>query len=240
MNIILGLLIPFLGTFIGSSLVFFIKKTINKKFEVIILSFSAGIMLVASIWSLLIPSLNMVKGIKLFIPFLGFALGIMTFFLLDLLFFSKTENKYSIFTSMSIHNIPEGITVGIVLAGLMTGNNFITTGTLLALVISIAIQNIPDGLIVSIPLYNKGLSKNKAFLLGILSGFIEMLGAISSILFLQIINLILPLLLSYAAGVMFYVIISSIIPESKTDNNIHAIGFMFGFIIMLILEVVTI
>ena len=253
--ILLGITIPFLGTVLGSLLVFFMKKEINLKVEKVLLGFAAGVMIAASIWSLITPSINMSSsmGSWSFIPAaIGFLLGI--FFLLVLDTFiphlhvnsdepegvkSKLKRATMLMLSVTLHNIPEGMAVGVVLAGTYYGNSLLTVSGALALAIGIAIQNFPEGAIISMPLKSEGVSKQKSFFLGIMSGIVEPIAAIITILLIRYIEPILPYLLSFAAGAMIYVVVEELIPESQSGkhSNIATISLAFGFTLMMILDV---
>ena len=250
-----GLLIPFAGTSLGSACVFFLRKTLNKQIQRALTGFAAGVMVAASIWSLLLPAIEQSEGMgKLsFIPaVVGFWIGI--FFLLFLdhvtphLHLNSKESEgpkknFSRTTKMllavTIHNIPEGMAVGVTFAGAIIGNAGITMAGAFALALGIAIQNFPEGAIISMPLKSEGMSKSKAFLYGTLSGIVEPIGAIITILLTNAVIPILPYLLSFAAGAMIYVVVEELIPESQTGehSNIRTIGVTIGFIIMMILDV---
>ena len=253
--IILGLLIPFLGTTLGAAMVFFMKNKINNKVQKILLGFASGVMIAASIWSLLIPSIDMAKeqGIVEWIPAsIGFLFGIAFLLILDSLIphlhlnSEKPEGMKSRFKkvtmmmlAVTLHNIPEGMAVGVVIAGAFSGNTGITIAGALALAIGIAIQNFPEGAIISMPLRSEGVSKSKAFIYGTLSGIVEPIGALITILLTNLVVPILPYLLSFAAGAMIYVVVEELIPEAQEGehSNIGTIGVALGFIIMMILDV---
>ena len=255
MNIALGLLIPFLGTTLGSAMVFFMKKEINKKIEKLLLGFAAGVMMAASIWSLLIPAMDMAEeqGHVAWIPStLGFSIGILFLLMLDHIIphlhmkttkpeglKAKLKNSTMMVFAVTLHNIPEGMAVGVVLAGMMTGSTSITLAGALALSIGIAIQNFPEGAIISMPLRAEGVSKTKAFIYGMLSGIVEPIGAIITILITSTILPILPYILSFAAGAMIYVVVEELIPEAQEGEHtdIGTIGVAIGFVIMMILDV---
>lgn len=240
MRVLFGLLIPFFGTVLGSAMVYFIKDKISRKLEILILGFAAGVMMAASVWSLIIPAIEMSKGIMWLPASIGLVLGILFFFLIDYVLAKKNINESSSIDKMmlaiTIHNIPEGCAVGIIFASMLMYHN-VTLATCYALAIGIGIQNIPEGLIVSLPIKNKGESKNKAFLYGIISAIFELLGAVITLIFSSIVSVILPYLLAFAAGAMFYVIIVELIPESTENSKINTIGFLIGFVIMMILDV---
>ena len=255
MNVFKGLLIPFLGTALGSATVFLMKNKLNKKVEKILLGFAAGVMIAASVWSLLIPSIDMAQeqGILPWLPAaIGFMLGIVFLLVLDSVIphlhleSTKTEGiktKLKKTTMMvfavTLHNIPEGMAVGVSFAGALMENTGITLAGAFALAIGIAIQNFPEGAIISMPLKAEGMSKGKAFLYGTLSGIVEPIGAIITILLTSMVIPILPYVLSFAAGAMIYVVVEELIPESQVGehSNIGTIGMAIGFTIMMILDV---
>lgn len=251
MKILLGILIPFLGTTIGASLVFFMKNTLSKRVEKLLLGFASGVMIAASIWSLLIPAIEMAEeqGKIAWIPaVVGFVLGILFLLGIDsfMLYFENKENGAKKIKSMTmmilavtIHNIPEGMAVGVVFAGILSGNSGITIATAIALAIGIAIQNFPEGAIISMPLKSDGMTKMKAFLYGVLSGIVEPISAFITILLTSTVVPILPYLLSFAAGAMIYVVVEELIPKSQKDelSSLGTIGVTMGFLIMMVLDV---
>ena len=255
MKLIWGLLIPFLGTTLGSGMVFLMKNKINKKIEKLLLGFASGVMIAASIWSLIIPALDMAEeqGVITWIPAtIGFLLGICFLLILDSIIphlhlntdkpeglKSKIQKTTMMVLAVTLHNIPEGMAVGVVFAGAIAQNTSITMAGAIALAIGIAIQNFPEGAIISMPLKSEGMSKSKAFLYGTLSGIVEPIGAILTICLTNLVVPILPYLLSFAAGAMIYVVVEELIPESQTGehSNIGTIGVAIGFVIMMILDV---
>ncbi len=255
MNIALGLLLPFIGTTLGAACVYLLKDKLNNQLEKFLLGFASGVMIAASIWSLLIPSMDMAEqeGIITWLPAaLGFILGVLFLLLLDYVVphlhkdatkeegpKSKLSKIAKLVLAVTLHNIPEGMAVGVVFAGIISGNTTITVSGAIALSIGIAIQNFPEGAIISLPLKAEGKSKNKAFLYGTLSGIVEPIGAILTILLASVITPALPYLLAFAAGAMIYVVIEELIPDAKTGNhsNLTVIGVTFGFVLMMILDV---
>ena len=255
MNVFIGLLIPFLGTTLGAAMVFLMKNKMNKKIEKILLGFAAGVMIAASVWSLLIPSIDMAEeqGIIAWIPAaIGFLFGVVFLLVLDSLIphlhlnnekpegvKSKFKKTTMMVLAVTLHNIPEGMAVGVTFAGALIGNSGITIAGAIALAIGIAIQNFPEGAIISMPLKSEGVSKGKAFLYGALSGIVEPIGAIITILLINTVVPILPYILSFAAGAMIYVVVEELIPESQAGehSNIGTIGVAIGFVIMMILDV---
>ena len=255
MEVFLGLAIPFIGTTLGSAMVFFMKNKINNKVEKLLLGFASGVMIAASIWSLLIPSIDMATEQNV-IPWapaaVGFLLGIIFLLVLDSVIphlhlnsskpegmKAKLKKTTMMVLAVTLHNIPEGMAVGVVLAGAISQNSGITMAGALALAIGIAIQNFPEGAIISMPLKSEGASKLKAFWYGTLSGIVEPIGAIITIALTNLVVPALPYLLSFAAGAMIYVVVEELIPSSQTGehSNIGTIGVAIGFVIMMILDV---
>lgn len=250
-----GLLIPFAGTSLGSACVFFLRKTLNKQIQRALTGFAAGVMVAASIWSLLLPAIEQSESMgKLsFIPaVVGFWIGI--FFLLFLdhvtphLHLNSKESEgpkknFSRTTKMllavTIHNIPEGMAVGVVYAGWISGDSNITLMSAFILSLGIAIQNFPEGAIISMPLRGEGMSRPKSFLMGVLSGAVEPVAGVLTILAAGIIVPVLPYLLSFAAGAMLYVVVEELIPEMSegSHSNIGTVLFAVGFSVMMILDV---
>ena len=255
MNLIIGLAIPFLGTTLGSAMVFLMRNKMNSKIEKLLLGFASGVMIAASIWSLLIPSINMEQeqGKVVWIPAaVGFILGIIFLLVLDSVIphlhlnnekpegiKAKLKKTTMMIFAVTLHNIPEGMAVGVTFAGALRGQGGITMAGALALAIGIAIQNFPEGAIISMPLKSEGMSKSKAFLYGTLSGIVEPIGAIITILLTNAMLPILPYFLAFAAGAMIYVVVEELIPESQAGEhaNIGTIGVAIGFVIMMILDV---
>ena len=256
MNIFIGILIPLLGTTLGAACVFIMKKEMNQLVNKGLLGFASGVMIAASVWSLIIPAIDMSDGMgKLaFLPAaIGVLVGIAFMLILDKIIphlhldNDKPEGLKSegikkttmLVLAVVLHNIPEGMAVGIVFAGAMNSENAITIAGAFALSIGIAIQNFPEGAIISMPLVGEGISKGKAFSYGFLSGVVEPIGAILTILFSTALTPIMPYLLSFAAGAMIYVVVEELIPESSSGehSDIGTIGFAIGFVIMMILDV---
>lgn len=255
MNIWIGVLIPFLGTTLGAACVFFMRDAIKPILQKTLLGFASGVMVAASIWSLLIPAMEMSEemGKLAFIPAaIGFSFGILFLLGMDKIIphmhteHAKPEGIKSSFAkttmlmlAVTLHNIPEGMAVGVVFAGMLSKSSSITVAGAFALAIGIAIQNFPEGAIISMPLKSKGMSKKKAFLYGTLSGIVEPIGAVITILLSSYFIPILPYLLAFAAGAMLYVVVEELIPESAEGehSNMGTIGFAAGFLIMMILDV---
>ena len=249
-----GLLIPLAGTALGSACVFFMKRQLSVTIRRVLTGFTAGVMVAASVWSLLIPALEQSEesmGRLAFIPAAtGFLLGIFFLLLLDMLIphlhigsdkaegiKSKLPRNTMMLLAVTLHNIPEGMAVGVVYAGLIYGN--ITPAGALTLAAGIAIQNFPEGAIISMPLCAEGMSRKRSFILGTLSGAVEPLGALLTILAAGVVIPAMPYLLSFAAGAMIYVVVEELIPEmsSGEHSNVGTISFAFGFAVMMVLDV---
>jgi len=254
-EVIRGILIPFIGTSLGAACVFFMRKAISLKLQRALTGFAAGVMVAASVWSLLIPSIEQSRhmGSFSFMPaVVGFWAGILFLLLLDHIIphfhvtgnenegpKSKLPKKTKLILAVTIHNIPEGMAVGVVYAGFISGQTEITIAAALALSIGIAIQNFPEGTVVSMPLRAEGMSKVKAFLMGILSGAVEPAAALLTIMAAGLIIPVLPYLLAFSAGAMIYVVIEELIPEMTEGghSNIGTVFFAVGFSVMMILDV---
>lgn len=255
LNIAKGLLIPFLGTSLGALCVLFMKKEMNDQVRKALTGFAAGVMVAASVWSLIIPSINQsaAMGKLAFVPAtVGFWLGILFLLLLDTVTphlhmdsdepegpKSNLKNTTKLVLAVTIHNIPEGMAVGVVYAGLLAEQTEITMLGALALSLGIAIQNFPEGAIVSMPLRSQGMSRGKACLYGIASGAVEPVAAVITILLSSILIPVLPYFLSFAAGAMLYVVVEELIPEMAEGkhSNIGTLMFAAGFSIMMVLDV---
>lgn len=255
METFLGILIPFLGTTLGSACVFFMKKSLSDLVRRSLAGFAAGVMVAASIWSLLIPAIEQSESMgKLsFLPaFIGFWGGVLFLLLLDRLIphlhvgseqsegpKSKLGRTTMMMLAVTLHNIPEGMAVGVVYAGFLSGNTQITAASALALSLGIAIQNFPEGAIISMPLRAEGEKKSKAFLGGVLSGVVVPIGAVLTIVAAQFIIPALPYLLSFAAGAMLYVVVEELIPEMSQGrhSNLGTVFFAIGFNVMMVLDV---
>ena len=250
-----GILIPFLGTSLGAACVFFMKKTLSDMVQRSLTGFAAGVMVAASVWSLLIPAMEQAAGMgKLsFVPaVVGFWIGILFLLGLDHIVphlhvkSGQTEGPKSqlrrttmMVLAVTLHNIPEGMAVGVVYAGYLSGSAQITAAGALALSLGIAIQNFPEGAIISMPLRAEGMKKGKAFCGGVLSGVVEPIGAVLTILAAQLVVPALPYLLSFAAGAMLYVVVEELIPEMSqgSHSNIGTLFFAVGFSVMMMLDV---
>ena len=250
------LLLPFLGTALGAAMVFLLRGKMSDLLRKLLLGFASGVMVAASIWSLLIPSLEMgneAGGITWLPAAVGFVLGILFLLLLDTLIphlhigadkpEGMTRNCQWKRTTMlsvavTLHNIPEGMAVGVILASAMAEGAAIPMSAAWALAIGIAIQNFPEGAILSMPLHSEGMSKGKSFLIGALSGIVEPIAGILTILLIGFISPALPYLLAFAAGAMMYVVVEELIPEAQAEphSNIPTLGFTVGFVVMMILD----
>ena len=256
MDIFLGIIIPFIGTTLGAACVFFLKDRLHPAIQKILLGFASGVMVAASVWSLIIPAIDLSEGMgKLsFLPAaVGILLGMGFLLFLDSsvphqhLDSEEAEGPEShwrkstmMVLAVTLHNLPEGMAVGVVLAGLLSGESGITTASAITLALGIAIQNFPEGAIISMPLKSEGgVSRKKAFLMGTLSGAVEPVGAALTILLAGVFLPILPYLLAFAAGAMLYVVVEELIPEASegAHSNLATTGFAAGFILMMILDV---
>lgn len=250
-----GILIPFLGTSLGAACVFFLKKTLSDAVQRALTGFAAGVMVAASVWSLLIPAIaqSAALGRWLFLPAaLGFWAGILFLLALDHIIphlhaksgqaegpKSRLQRTTMMVLAVTLHNIPEGMAVGVVYAGYLTGTAQISAAGALALSLGIAIQNFPEGAIISLPLRAEGQSRMRAFAGGVLSGIVEPVGAVLTVLAARFVAPALPYLLSFAAGAMLYVVVEELIPEMSEGkhSNIGTIFFAVGFSVMMILDV---
>ena len=254
MNIFAGIMIPFIGTTAGAACVFFLKNALRPRVQKAFLGFASGVMVAASVWSLLIPSMNMSQdmGKLAFVPAsIGFLLGIGFLLVLDEVIphlhmdsdepegpKGSWKKSTMLVLAVTLHNIPEGMAVGVAFAGLMSQNSTITMAGALALSVGIAIQNFPEGAIISLPL-KEAVGKPKAFVYGMLSGIVEPLGAFLMLALSEVLGPALPYFLSFAAGAMIYVVVEELIPESAQgdQSNVATIGFAAGFVVMMILDV---
>lgn len=253
--VIIGILLPLLGTMLGSAFVFFMKKEIPDRMQKTMLGFASGVMVAASVWSLLIPSIEMAstsfEGVRSVLPAaIGFLLGMGFLLLIDELTphlhlgaqkaegpRSKLSRTAMLALAVTIHNLPEGMAVGVVFAGETQG---LTLSAALAVSIGIAIQNIPEGAIISMPMHAEGNSRWRSFLIGSLSGVVEPIGSVAILLLASALGVALPYLLAFAAGAMMYVVVEELIPETAqgTHTNLSTIGFALGFVLMMLMDVV--
>ena len=255
MQLALGLMIPFAGTALGSAMVFWMRREMNKKVEKMLLGFASGVMIAASVWSLLIPAIDMAaeQGRIAWLPaavgFLGgiaFLLGLDS--LVPHLHLESTEPEgleanlkktTMLVLAVTLHNIPEGMSVGVTFAGALLGNTGITMAGAFTLAVGIAIQNFPEGAIISMPLRSEGMDRRRAFVYGALSGIVEPIAAAVTILLAEQIVTALSYMLAFAAGAMIYVVVEELIPESQVGehSNIGTIGVAAGFVLMMVLDV---
>ena len=254
-TVVMGLLIPFLGTTAGAACVFFLRKELRIGVQRALTGFAAGVMVAASIWSLIVPAIDQsaAMGRWAFLPaFVGFWLGIGFLLLLDHIIphlhrridqpegpKSRLGRTAMLVLAVTLHNIPEGMAVGVVYAGLLNGSGNITAGGALALALGIAIQNFPEGAIISMPLYAEGKSKPKSFALGVLSGAVEPIFGALTVAIAALVVPAMPVLLSFAAGAMLYVVVEELIPEMSAGehSNIGVVSFAVGFSLMMALDV---
>lgn len=255
MNPLYIIAFPFIGTFLGSCGVFFLKNELKPNVQKLFLGFASGVMIAASVWSLIIPAMNQSAsmGKLAFIPCtVGIILGILFLLVLDKIIphlhlnadepegvSSKLKKTTMLVLAVTLHNIPEGMAVGVAFAGALAGNTGMTIAGAISLAIGIAIQNIPEGAIISMPIKNIGIGKCKAFFYGLISGVVEPIASFITLLLISKINIILPYLLAFAAGAMIYVVTDELIPQTKEYNSskIGIIGLTIGFLIMMILDV---
>jgi ZIP family zinc transporter len=255
LSVTIGILIPFIGTSLGAAFVFFMKKQLGRNVQRALTGFAAGVMTAASVWSLLIPAIEQSSsmGALSFVPaVVGFWIGTLFLLVLDKtiphlhMFADKAEGHKSklakttmLLLAVTLHNIPEGMAVGVIYAGLISGSAEISAGGALALALGIAIQNVPEGAIISMPLHAQGKSKPFSFLGGVLSGAVEPIGAIITIMISGLMIPVMPYLLSFAAGAMIYVVVEELIPEMSQGehSNVGVIMFAVGFTLMMILDV---
>lgn len=255
-TIVIGLIIPLLGTMLGSAFVFLMKGEMSLRLQKTLLGFASGVMVAASVWSLLIPAMEMEanKGTLSVLPAaVGFLLGIGFLFLIDELtphlhigtdkpegMTSRLSKTAMLALAVTIHNLPEGMAVGVVFAGAENGMANISIASAVAVSLGIAIQNIPEGAIISMPMRAAGNSRWKSFLIGSLSGAVEPVGAVAVLLLASLLMPVLPYMLAFAAGAMFYVVVEELIPEASNGqhSNLSTIGFAIGFVLMMVLDVV--
>ena len=254
--LILGLLIPLLGTMLGSSFVFLMKDEMSVRLQKSLLGFASGVMVAASVWSLLIPAMEMEAdtGKWSVLPAaIGFLLGMGFLLMIDELtphmhigtdqpegMRSKLSKTAMLALAVTIHNLPEGMAVGVVFAGAENGSAQISLASAVAVSLGIAIQNVPEGAIISMPMRAAGNSRWRSFLLGSLSGAVEPIGAVAVLLLASMLMPVLPYMLAFAAGAMFYVVVEELIPEASNGqhSNLSTIGFAIGFVLMMVLDVV--
>jgi len=256
MALIFGLLIPLLGTMLGAAFIFLMKDEMSPRLQKTLLGFASGVMVAASVWSLLIPSMEMVadSGRWSVLPAaIGFLLGMGFLLMIDELTphlhigtdkpegpRSRLSRTAMLALAVTIHNLPEGMAVGVVFAGAESGMSNISPASAIAVSLGIAIQNVPEGAIISMPMRAAGNSKWKSFFIGSLSGAVEPLGGLAVVLLASLMTPVLPYMLAFAAGAMFYVVVEELIPEANEGehSNLSTIGFAVGFVLMMVLDVV--
>ncbi len=256
MTLLVGLLLPLLGTMLGSAFVFFLRDEMPVRVQKTLLGFASGVMVAASVWSLLIPAMEMEadSGKWSVLPAaIGFVLGILFLLALDELTphlhlgsdnpegpRSKLSRTAMLALAVTIHNLPEGMAIGVVFAGAEQGAAGISIASAVAISLGIAIQNVPEGAIISMPMRAAGNSKWRSFLIGSLSGAVEPFGAIAVMLLAAVLMPAMPYMLAFAAGAMFYVVVEELIPEASNGkhSNLSTIGFAVGFVLMMVLDVV--
>ena len=254
MNILTGILIPFIGTTAGAACVFFLKDQLRPVVQKTLLGFASGVMVAASVWSLLIPAMNMSEGMGrlAFVPSaVGFLIGIARLLTMDKLIphlhlnsekpegtKSSLQKTTMLVLAVTLHNIPEGMAVGVAFAGMMAKSQSITLAGAMALSLGIAIQNFPEGAVISLPL-KEAAGQKKAFIYGMLSGIVEPIGAGLMLLLAEKLEPFMPYFLSFAAGAMLYVVVEELVPEASEGehSNIGTIGFAIGFALMMVLDV---
>ena len=255
MELLWGIMIPFIGTTAGAACAFFLRNELDPRIQKALLGFAAGVMVAASVWSLLIPAMDMAEGLGrlAFLPaVVGLLLGMAFLLLMDRLvphlhldsqvsegLPTSLKKTTMLVLAVTLHNIPEGMAVGVVLAGAAMGESEVSLAGALALSVGIAIQNFPEGAIISLPLRSAGETRKKAFFHGTLSGAVEPAAAVLTILLAEQIKPVLPYLLAFAAGAMLYVVVEELVPESAEGehSNIGTIGFAIGFAVMMMLDV---
>lgn len=257
MQIFLGFMLPFIGTLLGSACVFLLKEEMNLLLQKVLLGFASGVMVAASVWSLLIPAMDLAEdlGSPVFVPAsFGLLLGMFFLLLMDRTVphlhldsdlpegpERSLRKNTMLFFAVTLHNIPEGMAVGVIFAGMLSENTGITMASAITLALGIAIQNFPEGAIISMPMRSSGeMKRTKAFFYGAVSGIVEPVSAALTLVITHLIEPALPYILSFAAGAMLYVVIEELIPEASRGkhSNMATVGFALGFVIMMILDVV--
>lgn len=253
-DMIIGILIPFTGTALGSAMVFFMHEKMHEKLQKVLLGFTSGVMIAASVWSLLIPAIEMAEksGGSAWLPAgVGFLLGMGFMLLLDTItphmhltggkegVKSSLRKSTMLILAVTLHNIPEGMAVGVIFAGAAAGNTTVSMAGAFTLSVGIAIQNFPEGAIISMPLRSNGATKGRSFLYGTCTGIVEPIAAVITFLLTSLIVPVLPYLLAFAAGAMIYVVVEELIPEAQAEphTNIGTIGVAAGFTLMMVLDV---
>lgn len=251
----IGILIPFLGTALGAGFVFFLKREASPWVQKLLLGFASGVMIAASVWSLIIPAIDMAEGqgVTPWVPAaVGFMAGIIFLLILDSVIphlhlgsdcpegrSCSLGKSTMLVLAVTLHNLPEGMAVGVVFAGALSGETAVSAAAAFTLAAGIALQNVPEGAVISMPLVGQGVSRGRAFGMGVLSGVVEPIGALLTILLTGLVTPALPYILSFAAGAMIYVVVEELIPEAQAGehSNVGTIGAALGFVIMMILDV---
>lgn len=254
-TVFLGLMIPLAGTTLGAAMVFVLRREMNQNLQKLLLGFASGVMIAASVWSLLIPAIEMTEeagGVPWLPATAGFLMGVGFLLGLDMLIphlhmnadrpegvHAKIKKSFMLVLAVTLHNLPEGMAVGVVFAGVLSGSDVVTVSGAFALAIGIAIQNFPEGAIISAPLMGAGMSRKKSFLYGFLSGVVEPVGAVLTLVLTAAVSTALPYMLAFAAGAMIYVVVEELIPEAQREphTNIGTIGAAVGFAVMMLLDV---
>ena len=253
--VIIGIMIPLLGTTLGSATVFLMRRELNESLRKLMLGFASGVMIAAGVWSLLIPAIDMAAEQEIpswFPASVGFLTGVGFLLFLDTIiphlhaYAQKPEGPKTslpksamLILAVTLHNLPEGMAVGVVFAGALSGEGILSIAAAFSLSLGIALQNVPEGAVISMPLHGEGMEPGKAFTMGMLSGIIEPVGALLTIFLTGLITPALPYILSFAAGAMIYVVVEELIPESHAGeySNIGVIGAALGFVLMMVLDV---
>ena len=250
-QLFLGFFLPFLGTVIGSAVVFVICKNLNQKFEQLLLGFAAGMMMAAAVWSLLLPALEQnttMQAVSWLPAIIGFVVGVIFLLIVDVVSARiQKPNKNSVFNgkkigrmmlAITIHNIPEGMSVGVAIAGAYYGHTMISLAGALTIAIGIAVQNIPDGAMVSLPVFIDGHSKAKSFWLGVFSAVLELVSALIAFFLTEMLSRVLPYILAFASGATIFVVVKDLVPDSQSGEhtNMATVAFVVGFLLMIILD----
>ncbi len=250
-KIIFGIILPFFGTSFGALTVFVLKKDADKITQKALVGIASGVMLAASVWSLLIPAIDLSENnsfAKWFPAVTGFLVGVLFLILIDDILKKMQSARWSrhtgkksflMFLAVTLHNIPEGMAVGVVLSALLEAHTLVSEAEVFALVLGITVQNFPEGAMISLPLAGEGVSKQKALFVGLISGIVEPISAIITIAITSVVGFALPYVLSFAAGAMVYVVISDLIPDINSDQNDHvaSLSVAIGFSVMMLLDV---
>lgn len=254
-TVLIGIFIPFIGTLLGAASVFLMRGAVNPRVQRMLSGFAAGVMIAASVWSLLIPSIEISEqhGGAAWVPAaVGFTAGIAFLLVIDCIIphlhinakapegiSAKLKSSTMLVLAVTLHNLPEGMAVGVVFAGILSGDTAISAAGAFVLAAGIALQNVPEGAIISMPLLGEGVGKKRAFFYGVMSGIVEPVGAGLTIALLGLVQPVLPYILAFAAGAMIYVVVEELIPQSQSDehSNVGTVGTALGFVLMMIMDV---